>query len=62
MDRLHAPNTEEGAAMLQAELAPVFAELFGADVTVTPGPTSDPRAPVVLDLAIPAMKAEAVLA
>ena len=62
MDRLHAPNTEDGAAAVEALLAPVFAEVFGGEVTVTRGNTGDPRAPVALDLAIPDIDVAAVLA
>jgi rhodanese-related sulfurtransferase len=61
MDRLYAPNTDEGAAAVEAELAPVLAELFG-DAKVTRVEADDPRAPVTLELSVPGLDVDAVLA
>ncbi len=62
MDRLHAPNTDEGAAVVESELAPVFAELFGTDAKITRTDRDDARAPVTLEIAVAGIDAEAVLA
>ena len=61
-DRLHAPNTDEGAAATLAELAPVFGELFGADAEITRVQTEDSRSPVAFEISVPDLDAEEVLA
>ncbi len=61
MDRLCAPNTDEGAAAVLAELAPVFGEVFGADAQVTRVHGEDARAPVALEVSVPGLDVDAVL-